>query len=332
MGDKDEIMKTVGESGLKAEKIKKQRIANLQKWREGQKGKQGVDQDIEKFERLKKLREEYEETQYQKPLRKQPVQQQDSSQPVWEKKIFRKPRLVYQGAGQPVIPKNFNPKNKPSKIISNPDTIFREMSFFHQEIIMLFAGSFLAFVLAVFGLLGYIPDGAFYGVIVLAAIMWIGFIIKRTFFQPVGKKSIVIRFFQNGGVDIGVGAIKDKVLNFDGKKGTNTVQITNIRRHWHTLTGRPVVALVEDYPENVSVLKDFKPTMESQDLSTLVTNTAQTYYNLGRRDEARKQSGLSITSILLIGCLIATIIAIVLIANQSGMLQEIIKILPGALG
>jgi hypothetical protein len=153
------------------------------------------------------------------------------------------------------------------------------------------------------------------------------------FFQPIGKKSIIIRFFQNGGVDIGVGNIRDKTLNFDGKKETGQqVQITNIRRHWHTLTGRPVVALVEDYPENVSVLKDFKPTMESKDFSTLLSNTGQTYYNLGRRDEARKQAGLSLTSLLLLGCLIATIVAIVLIANQTGMLQDIIKMLPSALG
>jgi hypothetical protein len=212
----------------------------------------------------------------------------------------------------------------PDKVLESKNTIFMEMDMYVPEIIILALLTFNGMIMLFLEMTGASKGSAFILSIVLLAAMWGLFMFKSMVYQPRGKKSIVLRCGQNGSISIGIQKIKDKMIGFDNKnEESQKIQITGIRKHWHNLTGRPVVVIAEDWPENVSIIQKFKPTMQSKDFSTILTNSYQTGYETGRNSIQRKGTPFLNANIILIIVLIAMIALGFIMFQQMGILEKI---------
>lgn len=211
---------------------------------------------------------------------------------------------------------------KPVKVTES-NAIFRELETFTIEMIIMAILTMNAGLIVSLELLGAAVGVSWLAAVLLVAGMWGVWFYRYTIYQPRGNKAIVLRCAQNGAISIGVQKIKDRMISFDNTKNAQQIQITGVRRHWHNLTGRPVVVLVEDWPENVSIIKQHKPTMQSKDFSTILTNSYQTGYETGRNSIQRQLSGLLTPDKMVLILLLAIGAIGVLVFMQMGMLEEI---------
>jgi len=203
------------------------------------------------------------------------------------------------------------------------DTFIREIETYKYELIVMAILTFNTGTIVFFEMFGIVKGFSWIAGIVLLAGMWALFAWKNTIYLPRGKRVMTFRFGQDGGVTFGTTPIKDRMIPFDNTPESQKVQITGVRKHWHRGSGRPIVVMVEDWPENVNVTKNYKPTMQSRDFSSILTNSYQTGYDTGRNSILKQGAGILTPNMMVVIMLIALGVIGFLVFMQMGMLEEI---------
>jgi len=153
--------------------------------------------------------------------------------------------------------------------------LIKELPFFRIEpFVMIIVGLLMPIMVLVLQAIGVLANGVLIGFLIVLVTMWVMWLVKYFKYLPTGKKVIVARFYKNTGVALSSEKInKEGVVKFDRKGNIPPTQITQVHKHFEMSSGRPMVIAVEEVPQNLSLLKRYKPDRSARELNSVIKVT-----------------------------------------------------------
>ena len=187
--------------------------------------------------------------------------------------------------------KDKDKEEKKGNISLESDMVFKELYFFVPELVIIMMASFAAIAVYMIIEVGIVDiEGLGILPVLIPIIAMAGlFGFKFMIYQPGGSKQFVMRIWRNGQIRFSVEKITSGEIAFDTAPDTDKIKVTNPRRHWDNMTGKPVVVIRQGDGENISLNDNQNVSEEGKDLSNVVSSiygTAAriTEYNLMKGD------------------------------------------------
>jgi len=198
--------------------------------------------------------------------------------------------------------------------------LIRDIPFFKYEIFayaMMAVVAMFAYALEKTEILPGILEKALIPAIALPILLWA---VKKFMFMP-GKNRIPhLHAFNSGVCKFGLVNPTKGYINFGKGENIQRRYITKINLHREQSTGLPLIVTTDQHGENISLLKDKKPDMRSEEFNAILEmNTAVTTKNVMNRMMRFAKPGLDNPMFILL--IINLFMVAVLLIKEFGILE-----------